>query len=105
MLAPASLGLFAVVLLIVIAASVGGGSDSGDRDGDGASPGTRNAQPATERRGAESSADRRVYRVRSGDTLAGIADRTEVSLARLLELNPSIDPQGLVTGQRIRLRE
>jgi LysM repeat protein len=43
--------------------------------------------------------------VRSGDTLAQIADRTGVPVDRLVSLNPSVDPQGLVSGQRIKLRE
>ncbi len=42
--------------------------------------------------------------MRAGDTLALIAEQTGVSLAELRTLNPSLDPQGLVTGQRIRLR-
>jgi LysM repeat protein len=42
--------------------------------------------------------------VRAGDNLALIAERTGISLEELRALNPTLDPQGLVTGQRIRLR-
>jgi LysM repeat protein len=43
--------------------------------------------------------------VRAGDNLALIAERTGVPLETLRELNPDLDPQALVTGQRVRLRE
>ena len=48
---------------------------------------------------------RKTYRVRSGDTLGGIAERVDVPVDRLLELNPDVDPQSLRAGQRLRLRE
>jgi hypothetical protein len=48
---------------------------------------------------------RRFYVVRAGDNLALIAERTGVPLETLRELNPDLDPQALVTGQRVRLRE
>ena len=51
------------------------------------------------------SGNRRVYVVKAGDTLVKIADNTGVPIEELLSLNPSIDPQGLVTGQRVKLRE
>jgi LysM repeat protein len=47
----------------------------------------------------------KTYRVRSGDTLGGIAERVNVPVDRLLELNPRVDPQSLRTGQRLKLRE
>jgi len=102
LLAPASLVLFAVVFLIVVVASLGGGDSGG-----GTSTAPSRAQQSRDerpRRGAIS-ANRRVYVVRSGDTLAGIAERTDVPVDRLISLNPEVDPQGLVTGQRIKLRE
>jgi LysM repeat protein len=44
-----------------------------------------------------------AYSVRSGDTLAAIADRFGTSVDRLMELNPGIDPQALRVGQPIRI--
>jgi hypothetical protein len=103
MLAPASLVLFAVVLLIVVVASLGGGSDSSDTS---TSP-ARSGQTRSERTTSDRArfASRRFYVVRSGDTLAQIAERTGIPVDRLVSLNPSVDPQGLVSGQRIKLRE
>jgi LysM repeat protein len=47
----------------------------------------------------------KTYRVKSGDTLGAIAERNDVPVDRLLELNPGVDPQTLRAGQRLRLRE
>ncbi len=44
-----------------------------------------------------------AYSVRSGDTLAVIAERFGTSVDRLMELNPGIDPQALRVGQPIRV--
>ena len=44
------------------------------------------------------------YRVRAGDTLESIAERCDVTLAELLDLNPDIDPLTLTPGTRIRIR-
>ena len=124
MLAPISLVAFAVVFLIVIVSSLGGGSESkskgvtasaqqtgkranrGRRTRTTNSTGTTGTTGATGVSGATGAfANRRVYVVKAGDTLVEIADRTGVPIEELLSLNPSIDPQGLVTGQRVKLRE
>jgi len=44
-----------------------------------------------------------AYSVRSGDTLAVIAERFGTSVDRLLELNVGIDPRALRVGQSIRV--
>ena len=45
------------------------------------------------------------YTIKAGDTLGGIAEKTGVSVERIEALNPELDPQALVAGQRIKLRE
>ena len=107
LLAPALLALFAVAFLIVIVTSLGGGDDkpatsserpaaASERRGDRA----RDRTPEAERRGSP-----RFYTVKPGDNLAAIAETTGVPLEELRSLNPELDPQGLVSGQRVRLRE
>ena len=46
----------------------------------------------------------KLYRVRAGDTLATISAATGVSVARLEQLNPNVEPTSLFIGDRIRLR-
>ena len=107
LLAPASLALFAVAFLIVVVASLGGGGEESS---------TSSEQPAaaSERRSdrdrdrARDSGRRgnpRFHVVKPGDNLASIAEQTGVPLEELRTLNPELDPQGLVSGQRVRLRE
>lgn len=73
--------------------------------------GDQSVRPATPRPIVETtattartkSAQVSAYSVRSGDTLAGIADRFGTTVDRLMELNPGIDPQALRVGQPIRI--
>jgi len=45
------------------------------------------------------------YVVKAGDSLSAIAARTGVSVGTIEALNPSINPNVLQTGQRLRLRQ
>jgi Tfp pilus assembly protein FimV len=45
----------------------------------------------------------RTYTIRSGDTLAAVAERHDVTLEALVTANPGVDPVALVVGQQIRL--
>jgi LysM repeat protein len=49
-------------------------------------------------------AHRRTYTIKPGDTLGAIAIKTGVSVTTLEDLNPGLDPQGLVAGQKLKLR-
>jgi LysM repeat protein len=99
-LAPLALALCAVAVLAVVASSgvddaPDGKPVAGDRSGSKGSTRTEKAPvplPAT-------------YTVKTGDTLGAIAEQTGVSVERLQELNPQLDPQALVSGQMITLRE
>jgi hypothetical protein len=84
-----------LVVAIVVAASLGGG-DGGDRSDGGGGRGEQHRQ-----------ANRHVpesYVVQSGDTLTSIAHHTGVPVVRIRELNPGIDPQILVSGEKLKLR-
>jgi len=50
-------------------------------------------------------AHRRFYTVQAGDNLTGISTKTGISVTRLEQLNSSLDPNALQTGQRLRLRQ
>jgi LysM repeat protein len=84
-------------VIVVIAATLGGGSDGGGSQGGLNRPHqTRTAEP-----------DKPVpktYEVQSGDTLTSIAHETGVPVATIIKLNPGVDPQILVAGEELKLR-
>lgn len=100
-LAPAALAICAVAVLIVIGGSLGGGDD-GSSGGGGSV-----AETTTQTTGAATTPAKRqpaTYTVKSGDTLGAIAETTGVTVETLQELNPELDPQALIAGQKIQLR-
>lgn len=58
----------------------------------------------TSEKGTRKRTRRRSYTVKGGDTPSGIAEKTGVSVERLLDLNPDLDPQALQTGAKLKLR-
>ena len=104
MLAPVALVVFAIAALVILA-----GAGSGDRSSSRSNDATKSEQRdlrlkkrrARERR---THVNRSVYVVQAGDTLGGIAERTGVSVERLQELNPIVDPQALTSGQWLKLK-
>jgi LysM repeat protein len=99
LLAPLALVVVAIAFFAIILASGSGGDDGGN----GEQTGRRDAgqrRTTTERRPR-----RAVYTVKVGDTLGSIAETTGVPVDQLLVLNPELDPQALVSGQKIKLRE
>ena len=46
-----------------------------------------------------------TYTVKAGDNLGSISEQTQVPIEKLQELNPELDPQALVSGQKIKLKE
>jgi LysM repeat protein len=43
--------------------------------------------------------------VKLNDNLTRISEKTGVSIERIETLNPDLDPQNLIVGQKIKLRE
>lgn len=98
LVAPAALVLFGIVFVIVLFSSSGDDepssteavNESGQLEEDGERQGTT---------------DEKRYTVESGDTLDSIAEKTGIDVDELEVLNPDLDPQALVSGQKIKLRE
>lgn len=44
------------------------------------------------------------YTVQNGDSLSSISQKTGIPVQTLESLNPSVDPNAVQTGQRLRLR-
>jgi LysM repeat protein len=100
-LAPLALVAFALALFIVVSSTT--------KD-DGSSPDARdNSQPAQSTSSPEGGGGKkrkrpRTYTVKAGDTPSGIAEKVNVPLDQILELNPDLDPQTLTPGTKIKLR-
>jgi LysM repeat protein len=96
------------VALVLVTGAVGyvitTSRDAGD--GDGRESNDRSAQQRPRQDNQQPRRRLRAfYRVKLNDTLGLIAEKTDVPVERLEELNPELDPQNLIVGQRIRLRE
>ncbi|HEX6460728.1 MAG TPA: LysM domain-containing protein [Thermoleophilaceae bacterium] len=101
--APLAIVAFVIAFIVVVSSSGGGGSSSG---GSSTGSATRTSgSTTTTGTGKRSKSHRRTYTVRAGDTLGAIAIKTGVSVSTLESLNPGLDPQGLVAGQKLKLRE
>jgi LysM repeat protein len=103
LLAPLALIAFAVVVAVMVLDS----GVVGDGEGDN-SAGTSELPAATERTTTSGRRAKRrpaTYTIKANDTLSGIAAEHGTTVDRLEELNPELDPQGLVAGQKIKLRE
>ena len=111
-LAPLALVAFGIALLLIVA-SAGGGDDE-SANSTASQQEQRDLELAKEKRRRQKSEQRdegqgkvstAVYVVKTGDTLGSIAEKTGVPVEKLQELNPELDPQALVSGQKIKLRE
>jgi LysM domain. len=85
----------AFILVGVVVATSGGGSGGGDGG---------SAQKPKISKAGQRAVHRGVWIVRSGDTLGSISLKTGIDVTTLQTLNPDIDPQTLLEGQRIALR-
>jgi LysM repeat protein len=101
LLAPAALAVFAVAFFAIV---LGSGSSDGDGGDEAPASGSRPAATARQQ-SRERPQERGTYTVKTGDTLGGISQKTGVPVEQLQELNPELDPQALVSGQKIKLRE
>jgi LysM domain-containing protein len=86
----------AFVLVIAVVATSGGGDGGGDKGGNSHKTHVSKAGRRAIRKG--------VWVVHAGDTLGAISIKTGIDVATLQALNPDLDPQTLLEGQRIALR-
>jgi LysM repeat protein len=104
LLAPLALIACAVAVLAIVMRSGVTGDDSSSE-----SAGTRDLPAETETTPTTTSPKQkkapRAYTIKANDTLSGIAVRFGLTVEQLQTLNPELDPQGLVAGQKIKLRE
>jgi LysM repeat protein len=87
-------------VIFVIATTLGGG-DSGD-GGSRPSGGSGSSGQAT--RGKPGKPTPKTYEVQPGDTLNAISGKTGVPVGQIEALNPGVDPQILIAGERLKLK-
>jgi LysM repeat protein len=96
LIAPLALVAAAVVLVVVVGTSLdldGGGSGSG-----GDVQGVEIQQETT------TTGFGKRYVVKPGDSLSEIAEMSGVPIDEILQLNPDLDPQALISGESVKLR-
>ena len=99
-LAPVALVAVAVALYTVVQdAPDPAGSETGSPAGATATP--TESKTSSKDKKSSSKRKRKTYTVKSGDTLSGIAEKTDVSLETLRDLNPEADT--LSPGQKLKL--
>lgn len=89
-----TLVLAAIIVIVAVGSSLGGGSGSGGH-----------AVPGAAHRTARKKHVPASYEIQSGDTLVSIAHRMGVPVRQIEALNPGVDPQILIAGETIKLRE
>lgn len=104
LLAPVALVAFALAVALIVLSSGGTGDSS---EGGQSTRGKRTTTPTTTTTATERARERRPppthYTVKPGDTLGRIGEKTGTDVDILQQLNPSLDPQALVAGQKIKL--
>src|SRR4051794_37572046 len=108
-LAPLALIAVIVAFMSIVNGSGGSGSNSGDTSAVTTTTSTAKKKAATKRavrkkKAAAKAQGSKTYTIQIGDTLQGIADKTGVTLERLQELNPNVDPRSMTAGQQIKLQ-
>lgn len=97
-----------IACAVAVAALVAGSGVVGDEGGGSETAGTGDLPAATDRTTTTEKKQKKTpatYTIKANDTLSAIAEKNGTTVDRLLELNPELDPQGLVAGQKIKLRE
>jgi LysM repeat protein len=100
LLAPLALIAFTIALLAIV---LGSGVTGDDSSGSSATDLPAATEKTTTAKKVKKSP--RLYTIKANDTLSGIAAKTGTTVEQLQELNPELDPTGLVAGQKIKLRE
>lgn len=103
-LAPIALIAFTVAVFAIVTGSGVLGEDSSSE-----STGPNDLPAATDKTATTTTPKQKkipkTYTIKANDTLSGIAEKFGLTVEELETLNPDLDPQGLVAGQKIKLRE
>ncbi|HEX3324955.1 MAG TPA: LysM domain-containing protein [Solirubrobacterales bacterium] len=85
-----------VIAVVAIGGALGGGGSNGS--------GHKHSDKAAHRASQQKRNVPATYEVKSGDTLISIAHHNGVTVARIEALNPEVDPQILIAGEKLKLK-
>jgi LysM repeat protein len=102
LLAPLALIAFGVAFAVIVLGSGAFGGDDSSSTNDSSDLPVATERTTTAEKQKKTPA---TYTIKANDTLSGIAAQTGTTVEQLQELNPDLDPTGLVAGQKIKLRE
>ena len=100
-LAPLALVAFGVALFLVLSTAL---KDDPGTAGNGSPASSQGTGKHAKKKKAKRKKAAKTYTVKAGDTPSGIAEKVDVPLDTLLQLNPDLDPQILTPGQKLKLR-
>ena len=86
------------ILLFVV------GSSLSENGGDSGHQSKKGQAVQGEKKGPSGKPAPSSYVVQNGDTLTSIAHETGVPVSEILKLNPGVDPQILISGEKLKLR-
>jgi LysM repeat protein len=101
--APVAFLLAVTIAVLLIRSGLSNGSD-GSTTTRATTTAAATTRPGTTTKTTTSANGAQFYVIRSGDTLAVIADRFDTTVEQLLVLNPDVDPVALTVGERIRVK-
>ena len=106
-LAPVALIAFGLALVLIISSanSSGGGGGTSSSSAEKARDLGKGPSSSSKRKSSSSGKlPKKVYIVKSGDTLGSIAEATGVPVQKLQDLNPGLDQFSLGPGTKIKIR-
>jgi LysM repeat protein len=106
-LAPVALIAFGLALVLIISSSNssgGGGGTSSPSAEKARDLGTGPSASSKRRSSSSGKLPKKIYIVKSGDTLGSISQKVGVPVSKLQELNPNLDQFSLGPGTKIKIR-
>ena len=100
-IAPLALVAFGVALFLVLSTAL---KDDPGTSNSGSPTSSQQSGKDGKKKSKKKKRSPKIYVVKTGDTPSGIAEKTDVPLTTILQLNPDLDPQVLTPGQELKLR-
>lgn len=101
LLAPLAIIVFALAGFVVL---TGGDSDTRTPTEERSSSSESTTESSSGGETTTTTTTRSTYRVKPGDSFAAIAEKLNIDVDVLSELNPDVDPRALQPGQKLKLK-